>query len=47
MKITIREKNAGPSLNIKKNNEEVMASGGTVPEAAPVEETEDEIKKVD
>ena len=27
MEFTIREKNPGPQLNIKKNDEEVMASG--------------------
>lgn len=49
MEITIKEKSAGPSMNIKKNNEVVMESGISVtPEAAKVEAPkEEEVKSVE
>ena len=48
MEITIREKNQGPTVGIKKNDEVVLESGqAPVAAPAPEEETNDEIKKVE
>ena len=38
MEITIREKNQGPTVGIKKNNETVLESGQTPVAAAPAPE---------
>jgi len=56
MKVTIKEKGAGPSFLIKKNDEVVAGTGITTPDAqpveapveAPAEEAKDEgVKKVE
>ncbi len=50
MEITIREKNDGPTVAIKKNNEEVMNSAkppvAAAPEVAAAPAADEGIKKV-